>query len=114
MNLENILLSEGSQTQRPHTVRFHLYECQEENQSRWKVDEGGLGAGEMGGVVAKGCQVKKHPDGGCVGSPSPWQASGLKAGCPPLPVPDTQYLSPYTLFIFHNSLPFVWLQLPAQ
>lgn len=28
MNLETMVLSERSQTQRPHVVRFHLYEIQ--------------------------------------------------------------------------------------
>lgn len=31
---------------------------------------------------------------------------------PALTVPDTPHLSPYTLFIVHNSFPVVWPQLP--
>lgn len=52
------------------------------------------------GSALWGDGTKKHPDGRCGGSPSPRQASGLTAAAPH----STQHLSPYTLFIFHNSL----------
>lgn len=41
INFENILLNERSQTQKPLTVCFHLYECPEEaNSQRQKISSG--------------------------------------------------------------------------